>query len=178
MATLIKERRIASDNWQLLDAESWLPAGDNGPLPVFQENADLLLPLRLWESRRAELLARRGRIGVLLEAWDEIAPLAKDLSHFALIAVRIAQLGDGRAYSLARLLRERHGYRGELRATGAVLRDNLDLLARCGFDSFLLREDQGVDAALAAFDDFSEAYQSTVMQPVPLFRRRLAATRA
>lgn len=175
MATLIKERRIVSDNWRQLDAEPWLQVGEDGLVPDFPEDADLLVPPRLWELRRAELLARCGRVGVLLDAWDEIEPLTRDLGHFALIAIRIPQLADGRAYSLARLLRERHYYRGELRATGAVLRDNLDLLARCGFDAFLLREDQDAEEALSAFDDFSEAYQTTVRQPAPLFRRRLAA---
>ena len=65
---------------------------------------------------------------------------------------------DGRGYSTARLLRQRYGFAGELRAFGDILRDQLFELARCGFDSFVLRDDQDADDALRAFDDFSETY--------------------
>jgi uncharacterized protein (DUF934 family) len=64
-----------------------------------------------------------------------------------LIAVRFPKFGDGRGYSIARLLRERYGYRGELRAVGDVLRDQLLFMKRSGFDSFSLREDQDPDEA-------------------------------
>ena len=84
---------------------------------------------------------------------------------------------DGRGYSIGRLLRQRYGWRGELRAIGDVQRDQLFYLARCGFDAFALRDGEDVEVALAAFDDFSEAYQASVDQPLPLFRRREAARR-
>jgi uncharacterized protein (DUF934 family) len=89
--------------------------------------------------------------------------------------VRFASFTDGRGYSLARMLRERYGYRGELRAIGDVLRDQIYYLSRCGFDAFALRADQKPEQALAALDDFSEAYQTSVDRPHPLFRRRLDA---
>jgi uncharacterized protein (DUF934 family) len=89
-----------------------------------------------------------------------------------LIAVNFPQFTDGRGYSIARLLRERYSWRGELRAIGDVLRDQLFYLARCGFDAFMLREGQDAQAALAAFNDFSEGYQASVERPQPLFRRR------
>jgi len=85
---------------------------------------------------------------------------------------------DGRGYSIARLLRDRHGWTGELRAVGDVLRDQLFALARCGFDSFALRAGQDVQASLAAFGDFSVRYQSATDEPMPLFRRRSEATAA
>jgi uncharacterized protein (DUF934 family) len=88
--------------------------------------------------------------------------------------VNFPKFNDGRGFSIGRLLRERYGFRGELRAIGDVLRDQLFFLARCGFDAFALRDDQDVDEALGAFADFSEAYQPALDQPVPLFRRRLA----
>jgi uncharacterized protein (DUF934 family) len=88
--------------------------------------------------------------------------------------VSFPKFTDGRGFSTARLLRERYRYRGELRAVGDVLRDQLLFLARCGFDAFALRADQDPDAALAAFEDFTEAYQGGTDQPLPLFRRRLA----
>jgi uncharacterized protein (DUF934 family) len=178
MATLIKERRIVADSWQLLEAEPWLRVGENGLVPDFPQDADLLVTLRLWQLRREDLIERRGRVGLLLEAWNEPDGLAPDLPCFALLAVRVAKFGDGRANSLARLLRERHDYEGEIRAIGDVLPDHLHFMAQCGFDAFALREDQDPEEALAAFDDFSDGYQASVAQPAPLFRRRLAATQA
>jgi uncharacterized protein (DUF934 family) len=94
------------------------------------------------------------------------------MRHFALVAVNFPQFTDGRGYSSARLLRERYGWRGELRAIGDVFRDQLFYLARCGFDAFALRQGEDAQAALAAFDDFSDAYQTAADRPLPLFRRR------
>ena len=90
------------------------------------------------------------------------------------IEVSFPKFGDGRGYSIARLLRERYGYRGELRAVGHITRDLLFFLESCGFDAFELREGEDPHAALAAFDDFSESYQASVARPQPLFRRRSA----
>ena len=84
------------------------------------------------------------------------------------------KFGDGRGYSIARLLRERYGFKGELRATGDVLHDHLFFMEQCGFDAFALREDQNPQEALSVFDTFSDGYQTSVLRPVPLFRRRLA----
>jgi uncharacterized protein (DUF934 family) len=92
--------------------------------------------------------------------------------------VEFPQFGDGRGYSTARLLREKHGFRGELRAIGDILRDQLYYLRQCGFDTFALQPGRNVAEALAAFDDFRDNYQATVAQPVPLFRRRLQAPAA
>ena len=71
-------------------------------------------------------------------------------------------------------MRQRYGFKGELRAIGDIQRDQLYYLARCGFDAFALREGEDVEAALQAFQDFGEAYQASVDRPVPLFRRRVA----
>jgi uncharacterized protein (DUF934 family) len=109
---------------------------------------------------------------VVLEPTDDPRALADRLPGLKLIAVNFPKYGDGRGYSIARLLRERYGYKGELRAVGVVARDHLQLMAQCGFDSFQLREGEDAQAALAAFEDFSEAYQANAAQPVPLFRRR------
>ena len=109
---------------------------------------------------------------VVFEPTDDLAAFADRIGSLNVIAVNFPKYGDGRGYSIARLLRERYGYRGELRAVGVVARDHLQAMARCGFDSFLLREGEDAQAALATFDDFSEAYQASVAQPQPLFRRR------
>ena len=107
-----------------------------------------------------------------LEPGDDPAKVADRLGSAARVEVNFPAFTDGRGYSIARLLRERYGYQGELRAVGDVLRDQIFYLSRVGFDAFLLREDQDVDEALAALADFSEAYQASVERPQPLFRRR------
>jgi uncharacterized protein (DUF934 family) len=107
-----------------------------------------------------------------LEPGDDPAAVAGRLGAAARVEVNFPKFTDGRGYSIARLLRERHGYKGELRAVGDVLRDQIFYLSRCGFDAFLLREDQDAEEALAALHDFSEAYQASVERPEPLFRRR------
>jgi len=177
MAKLIRHRRLTSDSWQPLDhdVERWLTPGEDGFVPAFPADADLIVPLRLWRLRREDLLERPGRSGVRLAVDDDPGELAADLERLALVAVEFPKFSDGRGFSTGRLLRERYGFRGELRATGDVLRDQLLFLERCGFDAFALRDDQDVGAALAAFDDFTDAYQASVDRPVPLFRRRLAA---
>ena len=107
-----------------------------------------------------------------LEPADD--PAAVSLEGVDRVEVNFPKFGDGRGYSIARLLRERHGYRGELRAVGQITRDLLFFLESCGFDAFELREGENPHEALAAFDDFSESYQASVAHPQPLFRRRLA----
>jgi uncharacterized protein (DUF934 family) len=167
---LIKNRKVVTDNWQRLD-----PAAEG---PAALPSADLLVPLAVWLERRAELVARSGRNGVWLDSADDPACIALDLKHLALIAVNFPRFTDGRGYSTARLLRERYGWKGELRAVGDILRDQLLYLERSGFDAFDLAAGQDPDVALSAFGDFTEAYQSSVSQPVPLFRRRRDTTAA
>lgn len=163
MATIIRMRQIVEDNWQLLERSA------DGALPA---QGDIIVPLALWQSAREGLLAHPGRLGLWLDSSEGAEAIADDLAGFALIAVNFPKFTDGRGYSTARLLRDRYGYRGELRAIGDVQRDQLLYLSRCGFDSFALRKDRDPVAALSAFADFSEAYQASVDRPLPLYRRR------
>lgn len=165
MQNVIRQRQIVRDSWRLLDAavEDFLSAGD------------VIVPIALWQARREALLAREGGLGVWLEGQEDPAAIAADLSHFAVVALRIPKFADGRAYSAARLLRERYRYTGELRAFGDIGRDELLGLERVGFDSFALREGESAQAALAAFGELGEEYQASVTQPLPLFRRRVVA---
>ena len=107
-----------------------------------------------------------------LEPTDDPAAVADRLAHVARVEVHFPKFGDGRGFSIGRLLRERYGYKGELRAVGPLTRDHLFFLESCGFDAFELRDGEDAQAALAAFDDFSEAYQASPARPLPLFRRR------
>ena len=107
---------------------------------------------------------------IRLEPTDDPAEVA--LEGVSRIEVNFPKFGDGRGYSIARLLRTRYGYRGELRAVGHITRDLLFFMESCGFDAYELREGEDAHEALAAFEDFSESYQASVARPVPLFRRR------
>jgi uncharacterized protein (DUF934 family) len=127
-------------------------------------------------------------VETVFQAWDEASPEATHLSlpntldvlthadrlrHAHAVQLHFPAFGDGRAYSQARLLRERLGFSGEIRATGAaVVRDQIHFMARCGFDALLLRDDQDVAVCLAAFDDFDQPYQPAVDAVLPVWQRR------
>ncbi len=170
MAKLIRNRRIIEDSWQLLPSDA--------ARALVPDAGDVIVPLALWQAAREALLERgrrgEGRLGLWIEGNDEPAAIAPDLGHFAIVAVHTDKFGDGRLYSTGRLLRERHGYKGELRACGDLLRDHLLMLERCGFDSFVLRASENLEESLAAFGEASEQYQVSAAEPAPLFRRRVA----
>lgn len=170
MAKIIKGRQIVDDAWQVLT----LAAGET-PKQVAIPVGKVLVPLAVWLARHDELLQRKHHgddLGVWLSPVDDPAAIAAHVDHFAVVAVEFPGFSDGRGYSTAALLRSRYGYKGELRAIGDVLRDQLFYLARVGFDAFAIRADRSAEDALNGFKDFSEVYQSTVGQPLPLFRRR------
>lgn len=146
----------AADTWTLV-REGAAPAA-----------AAAILPLDAW-LEEAENPARAPWLSADTELTDA---LAERLAEAPLIAVDFPKFTDGRGYSLARLLRERYGYRGEIRAVGDVLVDQLYFMTRCGFDGLSLREDQWLEDAQRALGAFSRAYQPAVDQPEPLFRRR------
>ena len=107
----------------------------------------------------------------------DVETIAAELGRIASIALVFPKWNDGRAYSQARLLRARHRFTGEIRATGQVLVDMLPLLVRCGFDAAELRADQSLEAAERAFAFFPEGhYQGDLGAPLPRFRRRAEAS--
>ena len=111
---------------------------------------------------------------VVLKPADDPATLAPRFGELRAIAIEFPSFTDGRGYSHARLLRERFGWKGELRAVGDVGRDQLLYLSRCGFDAFVLKDASRLEEALAGLDDYREGYQATVERPQPLLRRRAA----
>ncbi|MCT8469718.1 DUF934 domain-containing protein [Chromohalobacter canadensis] len=155
--TLIADRRVQDDDWVL--------SAEDAPRP---ENGRVIVPLVEWQEAPGDDLAP------LLASDTELTPeLAEQLLDAPLIAIDFPKFTDGRGYSIARLLRERYGYRGQIRAVGDVLIDQLYYMSRCGFDAFSLREDQVVEDALNALDTFSLSYQPGANTPEPLFRRRM-----
>lgn len=161
---LLRDGALRDDLWQRL--------ADDAPLPV--EGA-VIVGAGRFGADRMMLLARAAPLGVLLNNTDPVEPLVPDLHRLALIALDFPKFSDGRAYSQARLLRERYGFAGELRATGQVLPDQLHHMRRCGFDAFELARGEPLQAWRRAVHSFSAVYQPTGdgRVPVSALRRRL-----
>ena len=169
MSRIIKNGSIADDAWTILK----LSEGET-PESVTLPEQNAIVPLPVWQARKDELIGRGQPVGVWLDSHEEPEAIAADLDRFSVVAVNFPKFADGRGYSIARLLRERYGYAGELRSIGDVLQDQLYFMKRCGFDAYAVRADKDIEAALAGLTDFSEPYQTAVDQPQPLFRRRSA----
>ncbi|HWJ95396.1 MAG TPA: DUF934 domain-containing protein, partial [Telluria sp.] len=132
----------------------------------------LIVPLPVWQAQR-EQLAARAAIGVWLAADERAESIKDELDQFDVIAIDFPKFTDGRGYSISYNLRVRLGYKGELRAIGDVLRDQLFSMARVGFDAFATRQDRNIHDALLGLSVFSETYQASVDTELPLFRRKL-----
>src|SRR5450631_4214194 len=149
---LLRDGRVVADDWRYLaDAGYDVPACAEG---------GLILTFERWLADKARRLAASGRLGVVLSPAHKLEQLAPDLSRFDLIAAEFSGPSEGRGYTQGRLLRERYQFKGELRAAGYVRYDQLFFLARCGFNSFELPEEELARAG-AAFRTFSARYQST-----------------
>jgi len=163
---IIKGRAVVDDDWSVLRLEE-----GQTPEAVDVPAGKIIVPLAVWQAQR-DALSARGQVGVWF-APDELAHTVKDdLGKFAVIAVDFPKFTDGRGYSIAYNLRKRLGYTGELRAIGDVLRDQLFQMYRCGFDAYATRQDRNIHDALKGLSVFSETYQASVDEPVPLFRRQ------
>jgi uncharacterized protein (DUF934 family) len=111
----------------------WSFVGDGAPTPG--EGA-VVVSLDRWLAERDALKGRADAVGVAVDAGAEAQEHLADLAGRPLVALAFAKFADGRAFSYARILRDRLGFKGELRATGEVLIDEIPLMLRCGFDSF------------------------------------------
>jgi uncharacterized protein (DUF934 family) len=122
-------------------------------------NAGTVIDLATWQEDRTALLARNVPLALTLSPSDPVENLAADVHRFTMIALDFPAFTDGRPYSAARLLRERFGYRGELRATGDVQRDQMSFMERCGFDAFQVTTEDAVSDYAAALSEISVTYQ-------------------
>ena len=161
--SVLKNGLVVADPWQAL--------ADDAPAPV---DGAVLVGLARWRRDRETLRASALRLGVRLAAAESPAAIAGDLGRLELVAIEFPAFTDGRGFSHARRLRERHGFRGELRAVGRLLCDQYAFLRRCGFDAVELT-DAAAAAWIAAARRISVVYQPAADGVQAVVRRRMLA---
>ena len=166
MPKLIKNTQIVSNPWALIAKDESLEQA------LANSSANILVPAQLWLDNKTAFTQASQQVAVWLDSDETAAMLAGDVNELSLIALNFPAFTDGRSYSTATQLRQQYHYTGELRAIGDVLRDQLTAMKRCGFDSFDVVDQVKDEDALGGFDDFADSYQTTVIEPVPLFGRR------
>ena len=151
MPTLIKLQGgravLANDAFTHVDDDQSLPPGD------------VIISLTRFQADGERLLGEGRSVGVKLEAGEEAEALAYDLPRLALVALAFPKFRDGRHYSNARILRERYGFKGEIRAVGDALREQAGFMVRCGFDAFEPADGSTVEVWERAAHRFRHAYQ-------------------
>jgi uncharacterized protein (DUF934 family) len=158
---LVRNSRVSADRF--------VRVLDGAPLP----DGPILLPADRFLADVAELASRPGLVGVIWPNNRKVSELAPYLDRLALVALVFPKFQDGRAYSQARQLREQYGFRGELRATGDVLRDQHLFLLRAGFHAFEVKKDIDVKAFTNPPARYSVFYQPAGDVRVSALRRRL-----
>lgn len=157
---VIKNGRLIDDNFY--------PVQEDGDSLALASDPKQILSEGQWLAAQEEGVTGSA---VQLEPEQSPAPLLDQLDKIELIAINFPVFTDGRGFSYARELRD-SGYRGEIRATGNFLHDQLFYLSRCGFDAFTVGEDTPVEQVNRLLGAFSDSYQASANQPLPLFRRR------
>ncbi len=160
---VIKNKEVVNDDWQLIRE-----LDESAPVP----EGNVILPFAYWQANRDQLLKSDTAHAIWADGSVNTEELVNDLEHFSLIALDFPAFKDGRSYSHARLLRDRYNYKGELRAIGDVLRDQLFYMQRCGFDSFDVRADKDIEDALKGLKDFTVRYQAAADDAVPVYKLR------
>jgi len=158
MFMLIKNGNIVADDWKTLKL-----AADESPLNVKLPVGPVLVPLAVWKARRTELVHREYEhgwpLGIWLSAEEGPEGLESDIEDFTVIGIEFDRYSDGKSYATARLLRERYGYKGELRAIGDVPRERLSYQYQVGLDAFSIRANQKTATVLSRVFDFNAARQ-------------------
>src|SRR5579872_542533 len=159
MRKILRRRELVEDEWRYLEelpegaASLAAAAGTQGAA-----RPALIIPVAQLSDEAHGWRSWSGRLGVRVEAGARVEELASELGRLELVAFKFPTAGDGRGYSYARLLRDRYGFTGEVRALGAVKCDQIFFMARSGFDSFELAPGEDVDAAVRALARYSVAY--------------------
>lgn len=157
---ILKDGLVVDNSWQLVAADvDSLPSGD------------ILVPVSHWQANQQQLADHSGNVGVWVDGHGEVEEFANAIATVPVIAINFPKFVDGRGFSLARLLRERYGYIGEIRAIGQFIRDQLFMMQRCGFNAFQFDSEIDLAAASQSLKDFTDSYQVAADQPEPLFKR-------
>jgi uncharacterized protein (DUF934 family) len=146
----------------------WKSADDGEDLP----DGPAIVTLARWRSERDRLDARNAPLGIRLESDASVADIAADLGRFSLVALEFPVFTDGRPFSMARQLRDRYGFEGEIRAVGDVLRDQILFMVRCGFDAFEMQGEDGAKDWRAAMSEFGVFYQPGADRRPNVLQRR------
>ena len=148
------------------DPFTWVP--DDQGLPA----GDVIISLSRFQLEGEALLGEGRSVGARLESHEEVEALAYDLPQLGVVALAFPKFGDGRAYTSARLLRERFNFKGEVRAVGDVLREQAGFMVRCGFDAFEPADGSSLEAWQRASQRFRHVYQRSSDGRSPAFQER------
>lgn len=147
---VIKDHKITSYPWVIADELSPLPKGN------------VITPLSRYLSEKTALLARDGgknALGITIDSAVAVADIADELQHLAVVTLDCQRYNDGRLFSQAKLLREKYAFQGDILVIGALIKDQLRFLERCGVNVFWTNEGKGLEEALAEFSAITVEYQ-------------------
>lgn len=161
-------------NGHVVGEDAFQPVADDAAIPA---SGAVLISYARWQAEKEQLAGRNSPLGISLPNTLDVLDFGSDAERFDLIVLSFPKFSDGRAYSQARLLRERFNYKGELRATGHVLQDQLWHMQRSGFDAFEIPREDAAEAFAKASKSFSHVYQPTNDGRVSALKQRLATAR-
>lgn len=150
-------------------ADRFVRVEDDAPLP----DGPVIVSLPRFEKEREALRARGEQVGVWLDSDESPKAIAGDLAGLAVVALNFPAFSDGRAFSYARLLRERYGYEGQVRAIGEVMLEQIPFMVRSGFDAFEPKDVDDVETLEAVCEEVRVVYQPTGDGQVTALQRRL-----
>ncbi|CAI8942214.1 DUF934 domain-containing protein [Methylocaldum szegediense] len=156
---IIKDGQIVANDWRHLSDDEAVP-----------EQA-VTVSLSRWRNEKDRQTTFGIPLGLRLNSDDPLEEIVDDLKHFSIVVLEFRQFTDGRSFSLARLLRERYGFDGEIRARGDFIRDQMFFLTRVGVNAFEPKDAQNLQDMLPALKEFTVKYQAAVDVKVPLRRR-------
>jgi uncharacterized protein (DUF934 family) len=151
-----------------LDDDPFTAVTDDEPVP----QGDVIISLTRFQAEGDRLLAEGRAVGVRIESNETVETLAYDLPRIAVVALAFPKYRDGRNYTSARLLRDRLGFTGEVRAVGEVLREQAGFLARCGVDAFVPADGSSAEQWATAVARHRHVYQRAADSRAPAFAER------
>ncbi len=150
---IIKDKKIIEDNWTHFTDDEEIKNGDN--------DNNITVSLSRWKNEKIALVNHKGELGIRLSPADNVEEIADQIQNLSLIALEFSVFTDGRSFSQARLLRSQYGFKGEIRAMGNYMPDQIFYLSRVGVNSFQLEDPEKLPLALSTIEDFTVKYQAS-----------------